>query len=203
MMRNPEELARMARESKATKVALGVAATAAASAAVWFGWRAWWHARHCGNPDVPEPAKPVDLARYAGKWYELARYDNRFERGCRDVTAEYVARSDGLIDVINACETAEGEHQVAHGRAKVVPDSGDAKLKVSFFGPFYTGDYWVLDHDEDYQWAIVGEPSGCYLWLLHREATPEPSQVSSLRQRAGALGYDLRKLRRTRQSGGG
>lgn len=193
----------MARESKTAKVALGVAATAAASAAIWFGWRAWWHARHCGNRNVPEPAKPVDLSRYAGKWYELARYDNRFERGCRDVTAEYVARADGLIEVINACETAKGKHEAARGRAKVVPDSGDAKLKVSFFGPFYTGDYWVLDHDDDYQWAIVGEPSGCYLWLLHREATPEPSQVSSLRQRAGALGYDLRKLRRTRQSGNG
>lgn len=192
----------MARKSKVSNAALVAVATGAISTAAYFGWRAWWHARRCGNPDVPEPARPVDLARYVGRWYELARYDNRFERGCRDVTAEYAVRSDGLIDVINACETMDGEHRVARGRAKVVPDSGDAKLKVSFFGPFY-GDYWVLDHDDDYQWAIVGEPSGCYLWLLHREPTPEPSQVSSLRQRAGALGYDLRKLRRTRQSGNG
>ena len=192
----------MAPESKGTRAGLVVAATAAVSAAVWFGWRAWLHARRCGNPDVPEPAKPVDLSRYVGKWYELARYENRFERGCRDVTAEYLVRSDGLIDVINSCETAKGKHRVARGRAKIVPDSGDAKLEVSFFGPFYS-DYWVLDHDADYQWAIVGEPSGCYLWLLHREATPEPSQVSSLRQRAGALGYDLAKLYRTQHRGNG
>lgn len=187
----------MARKSKAANAALVAAAAGAISTAAYFGWRAWWHARHCGNRDVPEPAKPVDLSRYAGKWYELARYENRFERGCRDVTAEYVLRSDGLIDVINSCETAEGGHEVARGRAKVVADSAGAKLKLSFFGPFYTGDYWVLDHDDDYQWAIVGEPSGCYLWILHRDAVPEPSLVSGLRQRAGALGYDLRRLRRT------
>jgi len=193
----------MARDSKGTKAAWTAAATLASAATLYFGWRAWWHSRHCGNRDVPEPAKPVDLSRYVGKWYELARYENRFERGCRNVTAEYAARSDGLIDVVNTCGTAKGGQKVSRGRAKVVPDSGDAKLKVSFFGPFYAGHYWVLDHDDDYQWAIVGEPSGCYLWLLHREATLEPSQVSSLRQRAGALGYDLRKLRRTRQSGNG
>jgi apolipoprotein D and lipocalin family protein len=193
----------MARESKGVMAAVAAAATVAAGATVYFGWRAWWHSRHCGNRNVPEPAKPVDLSRYAGKWYELARYENRFERGCREATAEYVLRDDGLVDVINSCETAKGERKTSRGRAKIVPDSADAKLKLSFCGPFYMGDYWVLDHDDDYQWAIVGEPSGCYLWILHREATPEPSLVSSLRQRAGALGYDLRKLRRTRHRGGG
>ena len=193
----------MARDSRGTRAAVAAAATVAAGATVYFGWRAWWHARHCGNRNVPEPAKPVELARYAGKWYELARYENRFERDCREATAEYQLRADGLIDVINSCETAKGERKTSRGRAKVVPDSAGAKLKLSFCGPFYVGDYWVLDHDDDYQWAIVGEPSGCYLWILHREATPEPSLVSSLRQRAGALGYDLRKLRRTRHASDG
>jgi apolipoprotein D and lipocalin family protein len=188
----------MARGLKRRNTALAAVATLASVATLYFGWRAWWRSRHCGNRNVPEPAKPVDISRYIGKWYELARYENRFERGCRDVIAEYAVRSDGLIDVINACETAGGEQKVSRGRAKVVPDSGAAKLKVSFFGPIYAGDYWVLDHDDDYQWAIVGEPSGCYLWILHREATPEPSLVSGLRRRAAAMGYDLRKLHRTR-----
>lgn len=177
---------------------LAAAMAVASSAALYFGWRAWWRHRHCGNPRVPEPAKPVDLSRYLGKWYELARYENRFERGCQGVTAEYVARPDGLIDVINSCELELGERKVSRGRAKVVPDSADAKLKVSFFGPFYVGDYWVMDHDDDYQWTIVGEPSGCYLWILHREATPDPALINHLRGRAAAMGYDVSRLYRTR-----
>ena len=190
---------KMAPASKATRTAAAIAAAAAGSAAAYFGWRRWWRSRHCGNPRVPQPAKTVDLQRYLGKWYELARYENRFERGCRDVTAEYRMRSDGRVDVINACRTTAGGHKVSCGRAKVVRESGNAKLKVSFFGPFYFGDYWILDHDEDYQWSIVGEPSGCYLWILHRESSPEPARLESLRRKAASLGYDLRMLRLTPQ----
>jgi apolipoprotein D and lipocalin family protein len=152
-----------------------------------------------GNAQVPQPARPVDLDRYVGRWYEFARYENRFEKGCESVTADYVMRTDGLIGVTNACHagSVEGLVRVSEGRAKVVPDSGNAKLKVSFFGPFYLGNYWVLDHADDYSWSIVGEPSGRYLWILTREARPEPVLRDLLLGRVKSLGYDTAMLRQT------
>ena len=148
-----------------------------------------------GNAHVPEPAKPVELGKYLGKWYEVARYENRFERGCEAVTAEYSLREDGMIRVINSCHlgSVNGELKTAEGKAKLVENSQGAKLKVSFFWPFY-GDYWVLDHAEDYSWSIVGEPSGRYLWILARDAPLSEQHVSDLRDKAKLLGYDTSLL---------
>ena len=153
-----------------------------------------------GNKAVPQPAKTVDLGRYVGLWYELARYDNRFERGCEGVTAEYSPGDGGEIQVINTCHKGkpDGPAKTAKGRAAVVAGSGNAKLKVSFFGPF-AGDYWVIDHAPDYVWSIVGEPSGRYLWLLSRMAKPPVATVEALYARVHALGYDTALIRPTRQ----
>jgi apolipoprotein D and lipocalin family protein len=152
-----------------------------------------------GNAQVPEPAKPVDLDRYLGQWYEFARYENRFERGCEAVTANYAKRDDGLLSIVNSCRTrgVNGAFRSSEGKAKIVPDANSAKLKVSFFGPFYVGDYWVLDHADDYTWSIVGEPSGKYLWILTREAKPSAEQRTALVNRVRALGYDVTLLRET------
>lgn len=157
--------------------------------------------RPVGNRRVPEPAKPVDLSRYLGRWYEIARYDNSFQRDCEGVTAEYTLRPDGMIRVLNTCHegSPEGRVRTAEGKAKLVPGSGNAKLKVSFFGPFFFGDYWVLDHAEDYSWSVVGEPTGKYLWLLCREATPAETAKAALVRRAIEIGYDASMLRMTRQ----
>ena len=151
-----------------------------------------------GNPAVPEPAKAVDFERYRGLWYEYARYENRFERGCEGVTAEYARRSDGLISVVNTCRKGapDGRAKAARGRAKPAGDAKGAKLEVSFFGPFF-GDYWVLDRADDYSWSIVGEPSGRYLWILTRE--PSPPAGPALVARASSLGYDTRLLHMTKQ----
>ncbi|MEQ1541478.1 MAG: lipocalin family protein [Novosphingobium sp.] len=151
-----------------------------------------------GNSAVPQPAKSVDLNRYLGRWYEIARYEQSFQKDCEGVTADYALRDDGSISVLNRCRKPDGRITDAKGRAKVVDAASKAKLKVSFFGPFY-GDYWVLDHADDYSWSIVGEPSGRYLWLLSREAAPGTAQVDALIARAGALGYDTAQLRITRQ----
>jgi apolipoprotein D and lipocalin family protein len=151
-----------------------------------------------GNRAVPEPAKSVDLQRYLGRWYEIARYEQGFQKGCEGVTADYALRPDGSISVINRCRKPGGKTSEARGRAKIVDRATNAKLKVSFFGPFY-GDYWVLDRGDDYQWAIVGEPSGRYLWLLNRKAVPGKADVDRLIDRAAALGYDTSMLLRTRQ----
>jgi apolipoprotein D and lipocalin family protein len=150
------------------------------------------------NKKVPEPAKPVDLDRYLGKWYELARHENRFEKGLDAVTAEYVLLPDGKIRVTNS-GVLNGERSVAEGKAIIADEASYAKLKVSFFGPLYTGDYWVLDHGEDYEWSIVGEPSGRYLWVLSREAVPSSALAQKVMKRVEELGYDRWALRITRQ----
>jgi apolipoprotein D and lipocalin family protein len=156
-------------------------------------------ARHpVGNHSVPQPGKPVDLQKYLGRWYEIARYEQGFQKDCDGVTADYALRADGGIDVLNRCRKPGGKLTQARGRAKVADETSNAKLKVSFFGPFF-GDYWVLDHADDYSWSIVGEGSGRYLWILHRRATPTEAEVRKLIDRARDLGYDTSMLRRTRQ----
>jgi apolipoprotein D and lipocalin family protein len=90
-----------------------------------------------------------------------------------------------------------GPFRSSEGRAKIVPDSGNAKLKLSFFGPFYIGDYWVLDRADDYTWSIVGEPGGRYLWILTRDAKPSADERKALFERARSLGYDVTMLRET------
>jgi apolipoprotein D and lipocalin family protein len=153
-----------------------------------------------GNMAVPQPAKPVELQRYLGKWYELARYEAGFQKGCEAVTAEYSLSAPDRIRVVNSCRqnSVDGKQRYAVGKAKIVANSGNAKLRVSFFGPFY-GDYWVLDRADDYNWAIIGEPSGRYLWLLNRQPSPSTTVKEAMAQRAAELGYDTKMLRWTKQ----
>lgn len=151
-----------------------------------------------GNSAVPQPAKPVDLQRYAGIWFEMGRYEASFQRGCEAVTADYALKVDGSVKVLNSCRQGapDGPLKTATGRAKVVEGSQNAKLKVSFFGPFY-GDYWILDHADDYTWSIVGEPSGRYLWFLTRIANPSDTTRATITNRARELGYNLQLVRPT------
>jgi apolipoprotein D and lipocalin family protein len=157
--------------------------------------------RPVGNRSVPEPSKPVSLEDYLGLWYEIGRYENAFERGLEKVTAEYRARPDGAIQIVNQGRRAgiAGRVNTAKGRARVVGGSRNTKLKVSFFGPFFLGDYWVLDHADDYAWSIVGEPSGRYLWLLCREPNPSQEMRLAMHTRARELGYDTDLIRTTLQ----
>lgn len=146
----------------------------------------------------PQPVKAVELNRYLGRWFEQARYENRFETDCEGVTADYSLRDDGMIKVINTCRQGgiNGSVKSVEGRAKIVPSSGNAKLKVSFFGPFF-GNYWVLDRAPDYTWSIVGEPSGRYLWILTRTANPSQRTREMLARKAKSLGYDVSLIRWT------
>jgi apolipoprotein D and lipocalin family protein len=141
----------------------------------------------------------VDLARYTGRWYEIARYPNRFQRECdSDTTANYALLQDGKVEVVNACRKKDGTVKQARGKAKVV-DPSNARLKVTFFWPFY-GDYWIIGLNPDYRWAVVGEPGRRYLWILSR--TPQMSETDyqeALRQ-ISAAGYDAARLIKTPQS---
>ncbi|RYE34648.1 MAG: lipocalin [Hyphomicrobiales bacterium] len=153
-----------------------------------------------GNASVPQPTKPVALNRYLGKWYEQGRYEASFQKGCEGVTADYAAKPDGSVAVVNSCREGglNGPLKTAAASARVVEGSGNAKLKVTFFWPV-EGDYWVLDHADDYSWSIVGEPSGQYLWILTRAQKISARQYDVLVSRARALGYDTTILRRTQQ----
>ena len=142
----------------------------------------------------------VDLSRYAGKWFEIARLPNRFQRKCAsDTTATYKLRPDGKIEVRNECRTADGGTTSATGSARVASKDGpNTKLKVTFFWPF-SGDYWIIDLDKDYRWAAIGEPGRKYFWILSREPHLDEATVSGILDRARAQGYSLESLVRTRQ----
>jgi apolipoprotein D and lipocalin family protein len=133
----------------------------------------------------------VDLERYLGRWYEIARYENSFEKGCVGVTATYGRKPDGTISVTNRClmNTFDGEENIADGLARIVDTATNAKLAVTFFWPF-EGDYWVIGLADDYSWALVGEPSGRYLWILAREPRLSPELKADLITRLKAQGYN-------------
>lgn len=138
----------------------------------------------------------VDLTRYQGRWYEIALLPNRFQKQCVSDTQANYREVAGAVEVINTCLTAEGETDRAKGKAKIVEGSGNAKLRVSFFWPFY-GDYWVLDLDPAYQMVLVGEPSRRYAWILSRTPKPDEAEVQRLLAKAGQLGFDVKAFRRT------
>jgi len=152
-----------------------------------------------GNKNVPEPKKAVEIEKYLGKWYEIARYENTFEKDCEAVTAEYKKLTDGNVGIKNSCHQngIDGFLEEADGKAKIVESSNNAKFKVSFWGPFYVGNYWILDRADDYSWAIVGEPSGRYLWILSRNAPLLEKEKRALYKKAQDLNYDLSLLRET------
>lgn len=154
-----------------------------------------------GNSKVPEPAKAVELSRYLGLWYEFARYENRFEKGCEGVTAEYALKPNGDVAVKNTCREGAlgGPIKTSEGKGVPAGDPQGAKLKVSFFGPALMTNYWVLDRGEAYEWAIVGEGSGRFLWILTREPTLTATRRAELIDRVRAMGYDTSLLRYTQQ----
>ena len=137
----------------------------------------------------------LDLERYLGKWYEIARFPNRFERGCEGVTAEYAKRPDGKIDVVNTCRkgSPDGPKEVAEGVASVV---APGKLAVTFVPwlPFAKGDYWVLYVDPAYSFAVVGEPRGRTGWILARDPALPQANYDKAVSVLETMGYDTSQL---------
>ena len=147
-----------------------------------------------GLPPLQTVAK-VDLSRYTGTWFEIASYPQRFQEGCTGTTATYTLRDDGEIGVVNRCRkgSLQGEEDSAEGRARVVDKTTNAKLEVTFFWPFW-GDYWIIDLDPGYQWAVVGHPNRRYLWILSRQETLADEIMVGIRTRLQQQGYDLHDL---------
>ncbi len=121
------------------------------------------------SADLPplKTVKNVDIQRYLGTWHEIAAIPQSFQEGCEDTKANYSLNRAGDVRVVNTC-TVDGKPKRARGKAWIVDNVTNAKLKVQFFWPF-KGDYWIIELDEDYRYAVVGEPDRDYLWILSRD----------------------------------
>lgn len=150
----------------------------------------------------------VDLSRYAGQWFEIARLPNRFQNKCvSDVMATYTVLGDDRLKVVNQCRKESGEITHVEGRARLASKSGpNTKLKVRFapaflsFLPFVWGDYWIIELAPDYSYAVVGEPGRKYLWILSRTPQMDENILQELIRRAAAQGYDVGPLIKTRHT---
>lgn len=152
-------------------------------------------------PATVRTVPAVDLDRYAGDWFEVARYPNRFQRECAgDVRASYTRRADGRIDVVNRCARADGSSIEARGIARVADTQTGAKLKVRFapavlsFLPAVWGDYWIIGLDDEYAWAVVGSPDRKYLWILARTPRLDAGAFERAIAAARANGFDTSRL---------
>ena len=139
--------------------------------------------------------KHFELDKYLGTWYEIARFDHSFERGLEGVTATYSMREDGKIKVLNSGYIGglDGKKSEAIGKAKIPVPSVPSKLKVSFFWIFY-GDYFVMELDENYEWAVIGSKTDKYLWILSRTPQLHSDIYKDLLGRLTKRGYDVSKL---------
>ncbi len=147
-----------------------------------------------------ETVKSVDISRYAGKWYEIASYPQRFQKGCHCTTAEYDVCDRGYVIVHNQCrkDSAKGKLSESWGKAYVQDNSGNARLKVKFRWPF-KGKYWIIDLADNYTYAVVSHPNKKYLWILSRTPTMDAKTYLGITDRLRAKGFDLTKIRVTDQ----
>jgi len=151
----------------------------------------------CKSPTPPKGVEPVsdfNASRYLGKWYEIARLENRFEKGMEQVTATYGLRSDGGITVLNrGYDPIKNRWKESEGKAYFTGAPTTAALKVSFFGPFYGG-YNVIKLDKDYQHALVSGPNRDYLWILSRSTTLPETVKQDFLATARELGFPVEQL---------
>ena len=154
----------------------------------------------CASLPPPSTVPAVDLARYAGDWYEVESFPAWFQRGCTGTKATYTPLPNGKIRVVNTCQRGGRETSIT-GTARVVPGSNNSKLKVTFFRPF-EGDYWILDLDPDYRFMAVGHPSRDYGWIMAREKRMTDADYAKVLSALEAQGYDPARFRKVPQSGG-
>jgi apolipoprotein D and lipocalin family protein len=158
------------------------------------------------QPDTGElrTIDQLDVPRYMGTWHEIAKFPNRFQRKCvSDTSAEYTARPDGTVQVVNRCRVDDGELTEAVGQARQIGGPTSPRLQVRFapawlsWLPLVWGDYWIVDLAPDYQLAAVSEPERKYLWILSRTRPVDPARYEALLQRLARQGLDITKLERS------
>ncbi|MDP2176105.1 MAG: lipocalin family protein [Bacteroidota bacterium] len=152
------------------------------------------------NAQALQTVPSVDLNKYSGKWYEIASYPQRFQKGCHCTTAEYTLSDKNYVIVENRCnkDSVNGKQSYIKGKAFVEKKSGNAKLKVQFFWPF-KGKYWIIDLAEDYSYAVVSHPNKKYLWILSRTSKMDNDVYLKILSRLKLKGYDLTKILITEQ----
>ncbi len=158
------------------------------------------------NSDL-KTVSSVDLKKYVGKWYEIAKYPNRFQKKClAETSAVYTQKSNGRIEVLNSCRVKNGKMDAAKGEAKIIDTATNAKLKVRFapgflsFIPFVWGDYWIIDLDANYNYAVVGSPSRDYLWILSRTPEIDANTYQDILQKIKLNGFEVNILEKTKQN---
>ncbi len=148
----------------------------------------------------PPPSKPVDIARFLGRWYEIARVPNQFERGdgCAAPTADY-AQTDKGISLVQTCHRGSptGSEKIYRPAAQIL-DAANTRFRLTYFALF-DKDYWVLDHAPDYAWAIIGDPTGKFVWGFSR--APGGAVKDELVSHIKGLGYDIGRLEFPKQGG--
>lgn len=148
----------------------------------------------CKTTQDLSTAEHVDVSKYAGQWYEIARLPNSFEKGLECVTATYTQKSNGKIEVLNkGYSSKKGSYKTANGTAWIPDSNFPGRLKVTFFWPF-SGNYYILALDENYQYALVGDPSRKYLWVLARTKTLDEAIYTSLMNHADKNGFDTSQV---------
>ena len=152
------------------------------------------------NAQTLQTVTYVDLNKYSGKWYEIASYPQRFQKGCHCTTAEYTFSAKGYVIVENRCnrDSVNGKLSYIKGNAFVENNSGNAKLKVQFFWPF-KGKYWIIDLASDYSYAVVSHPNKKYLWILSRTSKMDDTVYQQIISRLKSKGFDLSKIKKTEQ----
>lgn len=158
------------------------------------------------NESNLQTVSSVDLKQYSGTWYEIARYPNKFQDDCvGNTTATYTIKSEKKIEVLNQCVKENGTVDKAKGQARIVDKNTNAKLEVRFapkvlsFIPAVWGDYWIIDLDENYKYAAIGDPKREYFWILARESKLDDATYQSILRRAEEKGFNPAKVIKTPQ----
>lgn len=149
----------------------------------------------------------IDINRYQGRWYEIAKYPNKFQKKCvGNTTANYTLKQNGRIEVLNTCVKKDGTTDKATGEAKIPDKNQNSKLKVRFapgfisFLPFVWANYWVIDIDPGYSHVMIGEPDRDYFWILSRTPEMKDATYQDLLRKAESLGFQPGRVEKTPQN---
>ncbi len=145
---------------------------------------------------APQPVKPVDPTRYAGRWYEIARLPNKLQNGCQAPTSDWTKQSNGSFAVVQTCRqgSPSGALQTWTAAGRIIGGSNNSKIRIGFFGGLIHQDYWIIDRADDYSWCLMSTPSSRWLWIMARRPIVSPALRSALVERAHSLGYDTTRL---------
>ncbi len=142
---------------------------------------------------APEPARRVDASNYSGRWYEIARLPNRFQRNCAEPSVDYTLEGE-KVRAVQRCKPVDGKNgRTFRSSGRILDPGANAKVRLTFAG-FWSQDYWILDNDPAARWALVGDPRGRFIWVMFRDPAPPEAAVTAAVARARALGYDVQRF---------